>query len=136
MRGQSNFGNRATLTGSVLVSDIVYPLRPWNAPPRCSTLVPRAGSMPRALVVPALPVEGDLERVLDRQRAAVDEEQVRQGRVAEHAGEGLDEARHRHRVDVGVARLVDRDRGDLRAERRRRRPARRGSCRARTTRRT
>ncbi|SKS37721.1 Uncharacterised protein [Mycobacteroides abscessus subsp. abscessus] len=28
IRGQSNLGNRATLLGSVLVSDIVYPLRP------------------------------------------------------------------------------------------------------------
>ena len=69
------------------------------------------------LVPAGLPVERDLERVLHRQRAAVDEEQVRQGRVAEHPVEGLHEPRHRHRVDVGVARLVDRDRRDLLEER-------------------
>ena len=69
------------------------------------------------LVEPALPVEGHLQRVLDGQRAAVDEEQVRQRRIAEHAGERVDEARHRHAVDVGVARLVDRGRGQLGAER-------------------
>src|SRR6185436_10661968 len=34
MRGQSNLGNRATLFGSVLVNDSVYPLRPWKAPRR------------------------------------------------------------------------------------------------------
>ena len=60
------------------------------------------------LVVPALPVERHLQRVLDRQRSPVDEEQVRQRRIAEHARERVDEARHRHAVDVGVARLVDR----------------------------
>ncbi len=47
IRGQSNFGKRATLLGSVLVSDMVYPLRPWKAPRRCSTRVPSAGSIPR-----------------------------------------------------------------------------------------
>ena len=65
------------------------------------------------LVEPALPVEGDLERVLDGQRAAVDEEQVRQRRIAEHPREGVDEAGHRHAVDVGVARLVHRRRREL-----------------------
>ena len=69
------------------------------------------------LVVPALPVERHLQRVLDGQRAAVDEEQVRQRRVAEHASERVDEPRHRHAVDVGVARLVDRGRRELGAKR-------------------
>ncbi len=68
------------------------------------------------LVVPALPVECDLERVLHRQRAAVDEEQVRQGGVAEHPGERLDEPGHRHGVDVGVGRLVHRGLRQLGAE--------------------
>ena len=58
------------------------------------------------LVEPALPVECHLERILDGQRAAVDEEQVRQRGVPEHPRERVDEARHRHGVDVGVARLV------------------------------
>src|SRR5690606_7105698 len=70
------------------------------------------------LVVPGLPVERDLERVLDGERAAVDEEQVRQGRVAQHAGERLDEAGHLDRVDVGVRRLVHGCGGELLAERR------------------
>ena len=68
------------------------------------------------LVVPALPVEGDLERVLHRERAAVDEEQVRQHGVAEHPGERLDEAGHRHGVDVGVGRFVHRGLRQLGAE--------------------
>ena len=68
------------------------------------------------LVVAALPVEGHLEGVLDGQRAAVDEEQVRQRRIAENAHEGVDEPGHRHAVDVGVARLVDRGLGQLVAE--------------------
>ncbi len=60
------------------------------------------------LVMPALPVERDLKRVLHRQRAALDEEQMRQRRVAQDPGEGLDEVGHRHRVDVGVTGLVQR----------------------------
>jgi hypothetical protein len=38
----------------------------------------------------------------------LDEEQVGERRIAEHARERLDEARHRGGVDVGVARLVER----------------------------
>ena len=68
------------------------------------------------LVVPALPVERHLQRVLDGQRSAIDEEQVRQRRVAEHAGEGVDEAGHRHAVHIGVARLVHRGLRQLGAE--------------------
>ena len=58
------------------------------------------------LVVPALPVEGDLQRVLHRQCPTFDEEQMRQHRVAQDAGEGIDEPGHRHRVHVGIAGLV------------------------------
>ena len=58
-------------------------------------------------VVAALPVERGLQRVLDGQRPALDEEQVRQRGVAEHARERLDEVREVRRVDVGVRRLVD-----------------------------
>ena len=46
--GQSNFGNRSVLAGSVLVSDRVYPDRPWNARVRCSTLPPSRGDRPAA----------------------------------------------------------------------------------------
>lgn len=46
IRGQSNFGKRATLFGSVLVRDIVYPVRPWNACSKCITCEPRDGSIP------------------------------------------------------------------------------------------
>ncbi len=60
------------------------------------------------LVAPALPVEGDLERVLHGERTALHEEQVRKLGDAEHAGEGVHEARHRLGVDVRVARLVQR----------------------------
>ena len=71
---------------------------------------------PAGLVEPALPVERHLERVLDGERATVDEEQVRQRRIAEHPRERVDEAGHRHAVDVGVARLVDGRRGEFGAE--------------------
>ena len=81
-------------------------------------LVPRSRSRPGGLVLPALPVEGDLERVLDRQRPALDEEQVRERRVAEHPDERLDELRVRGGVHVRVGRLVDRDLGQLGHERR------------------
>jgi len=68
------------------------------------------------LVVPALPVEGDLERVLHRQRTTLDEEQMRQRRVSQDSGKGLDEVGHRHRIDVGVAGLVQRRFGEFGAE--------------------
>ena len=48
MRGQSNVGNSAVLRGSVLVSDSVYPLRPWKALRRCSTFVPSSAGRPCA----------------------------------------------------------------------------------------
>src|SRR5204863_70950 len=47
-RGQPNTGKRSVFTGSVLVSESVYPLRPWNARVRCSTCVPSRGERPRA----------------------------------------------------------------------------------------
>ncbi len=68
-------------------------------------------------VEPARPVERRLERVLDGDRTAVDEEQVRQRRVAEDPCERVDEPGHRHGVDVGVAGLVDGHRGELVEER-------------------
>lgn len=58
--------------------------------------------------MPTLPVERGFERVLHRQGAPFDEEQMRQRRVAQDTGEGLDEAGHRHRVHVGIAGLVQR----------------------------
>lgn len=71
--------------------------------------MPSAGSIPwGGLVVPTLPVERGFERVLHRQGAPFDEEQMRQRRVAQDTGEGLDEAGHRHRVHVGIAGLVQR----------------------------
>ncbi len=79
---------------------------------------PEVGAESASLVEPALPVEGRLECVLHRESATVDEEQVRQGRVAEHPGEGVDEPGHRHGVDVGVARLVRGGRGEFGGERR------------------
>ncbi len=59
-------------------------------------------------VVPRLPVERGLQDVLDGQRTALDEEVARQRRVAQHAGEGVDEAGHLQRVHVRVGRLVAR----------------------------
>src|SRR5829696_7851784 len=52
---------------------------------------PQLTGATRRLVLPALPVEGHLERVLDRQRAALDEEQMRKAWIAQHPGEGFDE---------------------------------------------
>ncbi len=72
-----------------------------------------AGVESAGLVEAALPVERGLESVLDGERTAVDEEQVRQGRVPEDPGEGVDEPGHRHRVDVGVAGLVRCDSAEL-----------------------
>ncbi len=74
------------------------------------------GVDPVRLVVPALPVERDLQRVLDGERSPVDEEQMGQCGVAEHARERRDETRHRHAVDVGVTRLVDGGLGEFGAE--------------------
>ena len=80
--------------------------------------MPSAGSIPRASLCRLFQSKATLQRVLDRQGAAVDEEQVRQVGIAEHPGERVDEARHRHGVDVGVGRLVDRGLGQFGAERR------------------
>ena len=70
----------------------------------------------RCLVAAALPVEGRLERVLDRQGAPLHEEQVRQRRITEHPGEGFDELREVGRVHVRVGRLADRHLGEQRHE--------------------
>ena len=68
-------------------------------------------------VLAHFPVEGRLDRVLDRQRAAFDEEHVLgEGRGHGHAREGLDELGHVGRVDVGVGRLVHGGVGDAVAE--------------------
>ena len=116
MRGQSNVGNSAVLRGSVLVSDSVYPLRPWKACRRCSTCRPELLRPAVRGVVPALPVERRLERVLHGQRPALDQEQVRQRRVAQHPGERLDELGQLRGVDVRTGRLVQRHLGELGAE--------------------
>src|SRR5215469_16533356 len=71
---------------------------------------------PRCLVAAALPVESRLERVLDRQGTPFHEEQVRQCRITEHPGEGLDEVREVGRVHVRVGRLVGRHPGEQRHE--------------------
>ena len=76
-------------------------------------LVPRSRLRPCGLVPAALPVERDLERVLDGERAALDEEQVRQRRVAQHPRERGDEVGVRGGVDVRVGRLVQRDLAEL-----------------------
>ena len=107
MRGQSNFGKPGDLVGV----GVGQRQRVAAAAVEGAAQVQHPGAQRRVdaarLVVPALPVERDLERVLHRQRAAVDEEQMRQGGVAEYPREGLDEPGHRHGVDVGVGRLVD-----------------------------
>lgn len=52
-------------------------------------------------------------RAFSTANAAVDEEQVRQRRVAEDTDERVDEPRHRNAVDIGIARLVHRRRGQF-----------------------
>ncbi len=59
----------------------------------------------RAPELARLPVEGDLERVLDRQRTARDPEVVREARRRHARAEGLDEGRHLARVEVRVGRI-------------------------------
>ena len=73
---------------------------------------------PGGLVLPALPVEGDLEGVFDGQRAAFDEEQVGERGIAEHADERLDELGVGSAVHVRIGRLVDSNLGKLGHERR------------------
>jgi hypothetical protein len=86
--------------------------------PQVHDLGPELGGAAGRLVLPALPVEGDLEGVLHRERATLDEEQVWQRRITDHPGEGLDELRVLTGVDVGVGRLVGRRLGELGHERR------------------
>jgi hypothetical protein len=66
----------------------------------------------RRLIPAALPVESRLERVLDCHRAPLHEKQVRQCRITEHAGEGLDELREVGRVHVRIGRLAGRHLGE------------------------
>jgi hypothetical protein len=54
------------------------------------TFVPSSGTC-HASRCAALPVERALERVLHGQGAALDEEQVRQCRIAKHPGKDIDE---------------------------------------------
>ena len=75
-----------------------------------------AGRPARGLVAAGLPVEGGLERVLDGQRAALDEEGPRQLVLAQHAVQRAHELRVVGRVDVGVRGLVERDLQQLIAE--------------------
>ncbi len=63
---------------------------------------------PGGEVLAHLPVEGHLERILDRQRAAFDEEEVLAKGLGDGAREGLHELGHEGGVDVGVRRLVER----------------------------
>ncbi len=82
--------------------------RPWKARRRCSTWVPSSGLRPSDSLCRRLPVERGLQRVLHRERAALDEEQVRQS--AGRPGPGRRSRRTRASslaVDVGVGRLVD-----------------------------
>ena len=65
-----------------------------------------------------LPVEGHLDRVLVGEGAAGDPEVVREARGRHARREGLDEARHRDRVEVGVGRVVARGGEQLGRERR------------------
>ena len=62
---------------------------------------------PGGFVLPTLPVKGDLEGVLDGQRSALDEEQVGERGIAEHAYERLDELGVGSAVHVRICRLVD-----------------------------
>ena len=64
----------------------------------------------------ALPVERALERVLHGQGPALDEEQVRQCRVAKHPGKDIDEIGVMRGVDVGVRGLVRGRLGEQRHE--------------------
>ncbi|SLC90088.1 Uncharacterised protein [Mycobacteroides abscessus subsp. massiliense] len=68
------------------------------------------------LVPTTLPVECHLQRVLDGQRAAVDEEQMRKGRITQHPRECVDKTSHLDGVDVGIARLVDGSHGQFGTE--------------------
>ena len=67
---------------------------------------------PGRQVLAHLPVERHLEGVLDRERAALDEEQVVAQGLRHRAREGLDELGQVGGVDVGVGRLVERRRQD------------------------
>ena len=78
----------------------------------------KIGIEPGGFVLPALPVKGDLEGILDRQRATFDEEQMRQRGIAEHAYECLDELGVVGAVHVRIRRLIDSDLGKLGHERR------------------
>ena len=79
--------------------------------------VPRSLGVPLREVLADLPVEGRLDRVLDAEGAAFDEEHVLvEGRGDGQAREGLDELGHVGRVDVGVGGLVDGRGGDAVAE--------------------
>ena len=77
-----------------------------ESPRQMHHLGAQGGIAPVRLVVAALPIEGRLERVLHRQRPTLHEEQVRQGRVAEHPDERLHELAQVRRVDIRVGRLV------------------------------
>ena len=87
---------------------------------KCPAQVQYAGTELRVyaagLVVAALPVECHLEGVLHGEGTPVNEEQVRQRRIAQHPREGLHKAGHRHRVHVGVARFVQRGLGEFGAK--------------------
>ena len=56
-----------------------------------------------------LPVDGGLDRVVDRRAAAVDDEEVRELAAERDVAEGLGELRVLDGEDVAVGRLVDRD---------------------------
>ena len=59
-------------------------------------------------VLADLPVEGCLQGVLDCQRAAVDQEQILEGRSHRRAPEGVDKVRELGGVGVGVRRFAER----------------------------
>ena len=106
-RGHGKTGKYCVLRGSaVFVSEIAYPERPWKACSEMedllSLLVPEAPGE----VLADLPVEGRLQRVLDAEGAALDEEEVSRMRGGDgQPGEGLDELGVVGRVDVAVGRL-------------------------------
>ncbi len=62
-------------------------------------------AVPLAQVAAHLPVEGDLHRVLDRERAALDEKIVRVRRRRRGARQGFDELGEVGGVKVGVCDL-------------------------------